>query len=969
MSAPAHTPPDGYGDRVSLERFLNALTEAGIWHRVRGDHVDFRCPLPDHPDTDASGSADWKPADSRRPGRMLLKCHRCGQERTDEILNELGLRGTDLFDDRPAHSSSPRARTAEPPRRRAASIPVDKSAAPPRIPTTSTVRLFTEADGTERYRLTRFDPTGPRAAEGRKEFKWEHHGPGETAWWLGKECKGYCRRCKASFNPAEMTSCPDCGVRRVCPSCEHGDKPTVQLYRLPAVLAAVAAGQRIWLCEGGKNADDLAEHLPAAEVATTAPDGSKGAWSPEHTAALTGATVTIVADRDKPGYDYAARVAATLSTTGCTVRVVRTPIDQPGADVSDHLAAGLPLDDLEPGSPATWADDGGLTAHASAPAPADQSGASVTSLAERARRHNDDGDQGGRGKKKSKGDDGGGGNRGGRLLAMAMEEYEPVWATTGEHYLIPRTGPRVARRLTEGRRSFIAELCTNFHDRTGEIAESSHRSNVLLMLRGYAERTEPIELGNRVARHGESTLLDLGDESGRVVEVSPAGWTVLPESPVLFGRTARTGILPVPERGGALSELWELVNVRKADRALAEAELVGRYFPNMSHPLLALSGEAGTGKTSAAETLTMLVDPSPAPVISLPTDQKDWAVQIGQAHSLVLDNVANLQQWQSDALCMSVTGGTTQFRALFTDGGLVSFGGQQCITLTAIDIGSQKADLSTRMLPVELERFSRGQRLSEQALKARRDELRPRVLGALLDRVAAVMATLPQVDELDLDLPRLSDFARVCKALDLVDGDGTDRYNDYLRLLGQQAEAIADEDEVSAALIAWMRSRERNGEGTWEGTSTELHGKLNRATLHRSRFWPETPVSFGKRLSTVVAPLREAGIDVSKLSRSSKKRTWRITVTDTPGAVDPTVEADLTPSPREEDSEPLLNLPAPADAPPRTGRRVHDLHRARPVLRAWRHRQRCRTVRPVRRTDGSPLVVRRTPPRRLQGWG
>ncbi|WP_226360971.1 hypothetical protein [Pseudonocardia sp. ICBG1142] len=318
----------------------------------------------------------------------------------------------------------------------------------------------------------------------------------------------------------------------------------------------------------------------------------------------------------------------------------------------------------------------------------------------------------------------------------------------------------------------------------------------------------------------------------------------------------------------------------------------------MSHPLLVLSGDAGNGKTSAAETLTQLVDPSPAPVISLPTDQKDWAVQIGQAHSLVLDNVANLQQWQSDALCMSVTGGRTQFRALFTDGGLVSFGGQQCITLTAIDIGAQKADLTTRMLPVELERFSRGQRLSEQRLKARREEIRPRLMGALLDRVAEAMRMLPRVDELDLDLPRLSDFARLCKALDLADGNGADRYGDYLRLLGQQAATIADEDEVSAAVIAWMRTRARNGgETSWEGTSTELHGELNRATLHRSRYWPETPISFGKRLSTVVAPLHEAGVDVSKPPRSGKKRTWRITLTG--------------------DNEPAIEAATPQTSPPR----------------------------------------------------
>ena len=852
MSAPAHPPDRPSGDRVSLERFAAALERAGVWYRPRSDGLYFRCPLPDHEDSNASGSADWKAPAGGRPGAVDFACHGCGKERNGEIVAALGLTWSDLFDDAPTRppASSPRARRGPsrdaPPRPSTRRAVAGKLTPPARVQTTRTTRVFTDAAGVEVARLHRYDPTGPHAAEGRKGFCWEHRGGPRGGWVRGKRC--------------------DPNASDACAACRDGRTPAVvPLYRLPEVAAAVAARHRVWITEGGKNADDLATALPAGEAPTTAPDGARGPWSADYTAALAGATVTVIADRDRPGYEHAGQVATELRAAGCAVRVVRTPLEVEHGDVSDHLAAGLALADLEelpPGqageTPALDPDEEPATADGEATAEGEP--APVSDLDERRIEK-------ATGEKKAKL------SQARRLLDLVLERYEPIVAETGESFVVPREGPRVARPLRGGQRSFSCELATRFYERTGQVVGHYATTDVLRVLQGMAERTDPIALPTRVARHGDALVIDLGDETGRAVVVTREGWQVVDESPVLFARTVRTGALPAPERGGSLDELWRLVHVRPADRALAEAELVFRYFPNVSHPLPLLTGEAGTGKTSAAETLAGLVDPSPAPVISLPTDPKDWAVQIGQAYSLVLDNVWNLQQWQSDALCMAVTGGHTQYRQLYTDGGLARFGGQQCITLTSIDLGSQKADLTTRLLPIELEPFGRGARMSEGDFKAARGESRARILGVLLDRAAAVLRTLPRVDEMGLDLPRLSDFARVCKALDLLDGAAADRYGAYLRLVSQQAGDIADEDEVAAAVIALVESRAGAGQSAWSGTTAELHTALGRASMTtRSRYWPETPVAFGKRLSSVVGPLREAGVTVDR-SRTAGRRT------------------------------------------------------------------------------------------------
>ena len=112
------------------------------------------------------------------------------------------------------------------------------------------------------------------------------------------------------------------------------------LYRLPAVLAAVSAGEGVYVVEGEKDVEAL-EH--AGAIATCNPGGA-GKWQPEYSVALRGARVVVVADRDEPGRRHAAEVAEMLSGVAVSVEVVEAAA---GKDAADHLAAGKSLADFE----------------------------------------------------------------------------------------------------------------------------------------------------------------------------------------------------------------------------------------------------------------------------------------------------------------------------------------------------------------------------------------------------------------------------------------------------------------------------------------------------------------------------------------------------------------------------------------------------------------------------------------------
>ena len=80
------------------------------------------------------------------------------------------------------------------------------------------------------------------------------------------------------------------------------------LYRLPELLRWVAAGRRIWLCEGAKDAERI---LELGECATTNPAGA-GNFKPEQAASLAGAHVVVVLDHDLAGYRRGLRLAGLL---------------------------------------------------------------------------------------------------------------------------------------------------------------------------------------------------------------------------------------------------------------------------------------------------------------------------------------------------------------------------------------------------------------------------------------------------------------------------------------------------------------------------------------------------------------------------------------------------------------------------------------------------------------------------------
>ena len=188
---------------------------------------------------------------------------------------------------------------------------------------------------------------------------------------------------------------------------------------------------------------------------------------------------------------------------------------------------------------------------------------------------------------------------------------------------------------------------------------------------------------------------------------------------------------------------------------------------------------------------------------------------------------------------------------------------RRVLAITTIDAGALRGDLAERLLLVELERIDK--RRSESEIKARFEELRPRIFGAFCSLLARVLKALPHV--MLKELPRMADFARVLAAGDAV--RGTASLATYLGQGERLADDVVEGDPVGTAIRGFMESRPG-----WSGTMKELLDEITPEEPPRD--FPKTPRKLASRVKRLAPALEAIGVFVHAPSKTDKTRTWGI---------------------------------------------------------------------------------------------
>ena len=368
------------------------------------------------------------------------------------------------------------------------------------------------------------------------------------------------------------------------------------------------------------------------------------------------------------------------------------------------------------------------------------------------------------------------------------------------------------------------------------------------------------EVYRRVGAANDALYLDLCDPAWQAIEADSKGWRIVDRPSVRFIRSRTALALPAPERGGGIDELRQFLNFGDEDFTLAVAWLLAAFRDKGPYPVLVLTGEQGAAKSTCARMLRALVDPSEAPLRSVPRNEHDLFIATRSAHVLALDNLSGVSAWLSDALCRLSTGGGYAARELYSDDEEVVISAERPLILNGIDEVVARGDLADRAIFLTLSAIPDAARRPEAELWARFEEARPRILGALLDALVEGLRRLPGV-KLDR-LPRMADFATWAVACEGAIFEAGAFMQAYTGNRADAIESVIDASPVASAIRELMQDRE-----SWEGTATELHAELGRIageSVMKGKEWPANARSFGRRFNRYKSALRPAGIELDK---------------------------------------------------------------------------------------------------------
>ncbi len=367
----------------------------------------------------------------------------------------------------------------------------------------------------------------------------------------------------------------------------------------------------------------------------------------------------------------------------------------------------------------------------------------------------------------------------------------------------------------------------------------------------------------RVARVGSKVYLDCGDD---YIEATEDGVQVLSSpAPVNFVRA--DGWLPIDMSNpqGNLDDFFSLLNLPTDDRILIWGWLTNIASGGSGQfPLLILSGEQGTAKSTIAGFLSSLVDPKVAGLSSPFKDEQNLCITASREYVLAFDNLSKLTSEASDALCRLADGTGIKLRTLYTNDEQTVFSSARPVILTGITIEAWRGDLADRSIQIRLEPIPAASRQRLADLKEAFESLHA---GALLDLMESVSTGLRNLGRPAANLPRMADFVA------FVSGAEAGRYEAGEFLLAFNAnqkdslKSIADDD----LFIDALRYATRDG---FSDTLTNLFARLPAPKPVAG--YPTTRKSLSNWLGRNAPMLRALGWQVEN-ERRTQARIWNIT--------------------------------------------------------------------------------------------
>ena len=403
-------------------------------------------------------------------------------------------------------------------------------------------------------------------------------------------------------------------------------------------------------------------------------------------------------------------------------------------------------------------------------------------------------------------------------------------------------------------------------------------NNVKSALEAVALDAKTIPVFLRTAPYKDEIVINPCWESGQVIHIRSDGYSII-DMPVDAGfvflhRDPAIHAMPVPIAGGDIEKLQQFLNLENsADLRLVPAVVASLLLPKPDYPVVVFTGEKGTAKTTAAELMKSIIDPSElSEGIKPPKETRTLFVHARREHIVYVDNVNTLTEDQSADYSRLVQGAGHVERGLYTNMDATVFKTANPVLMTAIDSVTAKTDLVDRSYVFKFAFIPDTKRKEKEVIKSEFAEYAPGLLGLFLDGLVSVLKNKAEVRKSDVvtqkGLPRNAGNAIALISMAKVFNSTHEDMHAALLFNTNESDRKIIEDCVWADRYIKFISSQLNGK--WEGTNGNLLDILTNleikdrtskpgapANVTPPDGWPKTPLLFAKSMNAVLPSLRK----------------------------------------------------------------------------------------------------------------